>query len=45
VNLPVVLSIDPAPVGISMLKTRSLNPVTKLFIERARELAKPLVRK
>ena len=39
VVLPVELQVVPAPVGISTLNTRTLNPVTKLFIEHTREIA------
>ena len=33
------------PIGIVTLKNRRLSPVAQLFIERAREVAKPLARK
>jgi hypothetical protein len=32
------------PVGIITLKKRTLSPVARLFIEQAREVAKPLSR-
>jgi DNA-binding transcriptional LysR family regulator len=38
--LPVRLQIEAPPVGITVLKNRTLNPVTQLFIECAREVAK-----
>ena len=34
-----------APVGIVTLKNRTLSPVAQLFIENAREVAKPLGRR
>jgi DNA-binding transcriptional LysR family regulator len=37
--LPVELPGPPPPVGITTLKARMLNPVARLFIERARALA------
>ena len=43
--LPVDLPIPPWPVGIMALKNRTLTPVTQLFIDCAREVAKPLTRK
>jgi DNA-binding transcriptional LysR family regulator len=42
--LPVTLPIPPLPVGIMTLKNRMLSPVTKLFIECAREVVKPLAK-
>jgi DNA-binding transcriptional LysR family regulator len=42
--LPVKLPIHPPPVGIVTLKNRTLSPVTRLFIECAREVAKPLAK-
>ena len=42
--LPVTLPIPARPVGIMTLKNRTLNPVTKLFIEYAREVVKPLAK-
>ena len=42
--LPVELPIPPWPVGIMTLKSRPLSPVVKLFIERTREVIKPLAR-
>jgi DNA-binding transcriptional LysR family regulator len=44
-KLPVELFIASGPIGIITLKNRSLNPVAKLFIETAREVAKPLAKK
>ena len=43
--LPVKLQYARAPVGIITLKNRTLSPVAQLFIETAREVAKPLARK
>jgi len=40
--LPIELPIQPRPVGIVTLKNRTLSPVAKLFIERAREVTQPL---
>jgi DNA-binding transcriptional LysR family regulator len=44
VALPVELPIVAAPIGIFSLNNRTLSPVTKLFIDCAREVAKPLAR-
>jgi DNA-binding transcriptional LysR family regulator len=41
---PIGVSIQPYPVGIVTLKNRTVNPATKLFIECAREIAKPLAK-
>jgi DNA-binding transcriptional LysR family regulator len=43
--LPVELPMDRVPVGIVTLKNRTLSPVAKLFIEHAREAAKPLAKR
>ena len=43
--LPVKLQHARAPVGIITLKNRTLSPVAQLFIENAREVAKPLGRR
>ena len=40
--LPIELSLAREPIGIVTLKNRTLSPVAKLFIEHAREVAKPL---
>ena len=40
--LPVELPSRPAPVGIIRLKNRTISPVAQIFIECAREVAKPL---
>jgi DNA-binding transcriptional LysR family regulator len=40
--LPVELPIPPWPTGIITLKNRTASPVTKLFIQYAREVVKPL---
>jgi DNA-binding transcriptional LysR family regulator len=42
--LPIDLSIQPRPVGIVTLKNRTFSPIAKLFIECAREIAKPLAK-
>lgn len=42
--LPVELQYAPVPIGIITLKNRTLSPVAQLFIETAREVAKPLAR-
>jgi DNA-binding transcriptional LysR family regulator len=39
--LPVELSLDRVQVGIVTLKNRTLSPVVRLFIDAAREVAKP----
>jgi DNA-binding transcriptional LysR family regulator len=41
-RLPVKLPKRPAPVGLMRLKNRTVSPVAQLFIECAREVAKPL---
>jgi DNA-binding transcriptional LysR family regulator len=43
--LPVELPLPHVPIGILTLKNRTLSPVARLFIEQAREVAKPLTRK
>jgi DNA-binding transcriptional LysR family regulator len=40
--LPVALPGPPPPIGITTLRNRTLSPVTQLFIEHARTMAKPL---
>jgi hypothetical protein len=40
--LSVEFPLLPVPVGIVTLKNRTLNPVARLFIDTAREFAKPL---
>jgi DNA-binding transcriptional LysR family regulator len=40
--LPVKLPVVPRPVGIITLKGRTISPLAQLFIECAREVAKPL---
>jgi len=40
--LPVELPVRPGPVGVITLKNRTLSPVAGLFIEHAREVARPL---
>jgi DNA-binding transcriptional LysR family regulator len=44
-KLPVELPIASGPIGIMTLKNRALSPVAQLFIEAAREVAKPLARR
>src|SRR5262249_16450008 len=44
-KLPVELPIASGPIGIVTLKNRALSPVAQLFIEAAREVAKPLARR
>jgi DNA-binding transcriptional LysR family regulator len=43
--LPVELPLARVPVGIVTLKNRTLGPVARLFIEHAREVAKPLAKR
>lgn len=43
--LPVKLQHTRAPVGIITLKNRTLSPVAQLFLETAREVARPLARR
>lgn len=43
--LPLKLPHARVPIGIVTVKNRTLSPVAKLFIEHAREVAKPLVKK
>ena len=40
--LPVKLPVVPEPVGIITLKTRTISPVARLFIDCVREVTKPL---
>jgi DNA-binding transcriptional LysR family regulator len=40
--LPITLRAEPRPVGIVTLKNRTLGPAAQLFIEEARDVAKPL---
>lgn len=40
--LPVKVPVPPVPVGIVTLQNRTFNPVARLFIEHARQVAKPL---
>jgi DNA-binding transcriptional LysR family regulator len=42
--LPVELPMARRPVGIVTLKNRTLSPVARLFIEHAREVAKPMAK-
>ena len=43
--LPVELSLARVPIGIVTLKNRMLSPTARLFIEHAREVAKPLAKR
>ena len=43
--LPVELPMARVPVGIVTLKGRALSPVARVFVEQARELAKPLAKR
>ena len=43
--LPVELPTAPVPSGIVTLKNRTLSPVARLFIDAAREFAKPLAKR
>jgi DNA-binding transcriptional LysR family regulator len=43
--LPVELPIARVPNGIATLKNRTLSPTARLFIEHAREVAKPLAKR
>ena len=43
--LPVKLPFSRGPIGIVTLQNRSLGPVAKLFIDAAREVAKPPARR
>jgi DNA-binding transcriptional LysR family regulator len=43
--LPVELPMARIPVGIVTLKNRTLSPVTRLFIDTAREVAKPVTKR
>jgi hypothetical protein len=43
--LPVAFPVGSFPFGIVTLKDRTLSPVTRLFIEHAREIAKPLAKR
>ena len=43
--LPIKLAVSSRPIGIVTLRKRALTPVARLFIENAREVAKPLVKR
>ena len=43
-ELPIKLPMASGPIGIITLKNRTLSPVARLFIECAREVAKPLAK-
>jgi DNA-binding transcriptional LysR family regulator len=40
--LPVALPVRPIPVGITALRNRTISPIVELFVECARDVAKPL---
>jgi DNA-binding transcriptional LysR family regulator len=42
--LPIELPLPRMPIGIVTLKNRTLGPVGRLFVEQAREVAKPLAK-
>jgi DNA-binding transcriptional LysR family regulator len=42
--LPVDMTIQPYPVGVVTLKNRTLSPIVRLFVDCAREIAKPFTR-
>jgi hypothetical protein len=42
--LPVELPVAGVPIGIVTLKNRTPNPVARLFIEHARDIARPLAK-
>ena len=43
--LPVDLPVANLPIGVVTLKSRTLSPVALLFIDAARDIAKPITRK
>jgi DNA-binding transcriptional LysR family regulator len=43
-RLPIKFPAPPRPMGIMTLKNRTLSPLARLFIDCAREVAKPLAR-
>jgi DNA-binding transcriptional LysR family regulator len=43
--LPIELPLPRMPIGIVTLKTRTLGAVGRLFVEQAREVAKPLAKR
>lgn len=42
--LPVNMTIEPYPVGVVTLKNRTLSPIVRLFVDCAREIAKPFAK-
>jgi DNA-binding transcriptional LysR family regulator len=44
-KLPVEMPIASGPIGIVTLKNRALNPAAQLFIEAARDVARPLAKR
>ena len=44
-KLPVELPIESGPIGVVTLKNRALSAAAQLFIEAAREVAKPLAKR
>jgi DNA-binding transcriptional LysR family regulator len=43
-KVPIELSLPPMPIGIITLKSRTITPAARLFIDAARGVAKPLAR-
>jgi DNA-binding transcriptional LysR family regulator len=43
--LPVALPLARVSIGIVTLKNRTLSPAVRLFVEQAREVAKPLAKR
>jgi hypothetical protein len=43
-RVPVELPIARVPIGIVTLKNHTLGPAAKVFIEHAREVARPLAK-
>jgi molybdate transport repressor ModE-like protein len=43
--LPLTAPVPPTPVGIIALRSRTTNPVAQLFVDHAREIAKPLAKR
>jgi DNA-binding transcriptional LysR family regulator len=44
-KLPIELPIVSGPIGVLTLKNRALNPAAQLFIEAARDVARPLAKR
>jgi hypothetical protein len=43
-GLPIKLTVRRMPVGIVTLKNRTISPAAQLFVQTAREVAKPLAK-